>query len=137
MKKTNKSAQYYSVICGKVSLNVSLTRRSLILFVFLANFITLNYGIAVGWPSASLPLLQSNLSPLPGGPLTLLESSWIGSVMCLGGASGQIFFGWLAGKFGRKPAILFALVPGAVRESFFYSLTSETFQNFYYRSVGC
>lgn len=71
--------------------------------------------MAVGWPSASLPLLQSSNSPLPGEPITLMESSWIGSILCLGGASGQIFFGWLAGKFGRRPAILFAFVPGVVR----------------------
>ncbi|XP_063698306.1 facilitated trehalose transporter Tret1-like [Culicoides brevitarsis] len=80
--------------------------------VISANIVTLIYGVAVGWPSASLPLLQSAESPLPGGPLTLLECSWIGSVLCLGGASGQIFFGWLAGKFGRKPAILFSFIPG-------------------------
>lgn len=81
---------------------------------------TFIYGMAVGWPSASLPLLKSHESPLPEGPLTLLQASWIGSILCIGGATGQMFFGWLADRFGRKPGIMFSFVPMVVSKFFSY-----------------
>uniref|UniRef100_A0A336K6J2 CSON013479 protein n=1 Tax=Culicoides sonorensis TaxID=179676 RepID=A0A336K6J2_CULSO len=84
-------AQYYAVGC--------------------ANLITFIYGIAVGWPSASLPLLKSENTPLPCGPISLLEASWIGSILCIGGALGTIFFSFLADRYGRKPGIMFGFVP--------------------------
>lgn len=75
---------------------------------------TFNYGISVGWPSATLPLLRSEETPLPSGALTLFQASCIGSILCIGGAVGQVLFGWIADKYGRKPAMLLTSVPCVV-----------------------
>nr|CAD7453119.1 unnamed protein product [Timema tahoe] len=40
-------------------------------------------GIAIGWPSPTLPLLQSQDTPLGGQPMTDEGSSWVGSLICL------------------------------------------------------
>lgn len=79
-----------------------------------ANIISFIYGLSCGWPSSSLPLLQSLDSPLPTGPITLLEASWITSVLCIGGAVGTLFFGWLADAIGRKQTLFVACIPSAV-----------------------
>lgn len=75
------------------------------------NILSVCYGVALGWPSASLLLLQSPDTPLPGGPLTTAECSWIGSLIALGGLCGNMLFGWLSGRIGRKPILLLAAVP--------------------------
>lgn len=103
MAASGLTAQYYAVIC--------------------ANLLTLVYGISVGWPSSSLPLLRSDATPLPSGPLSLFETSCIGSILCIGGASGTLFYGWFSEKFGRKPAIMSAAIPQVVS---FLSLLSST-----------
>uniref|UniRef100_A0A336M068 CSON013480 protein n=1 Tax=Culicoides sonorensis TaxID=179676 RepID=A0A336M068_CULSO len=77
----------------------------------LPNLMTLLYGISIGWASSNLLLFQTNETPLSFGPLTLLQTSWIGSILCLGGAIGQLFFSWLADEYGRKPGLAFAFVP--------------------------
>ncbi|XP_063702470.1 facilitated trehalose transporter Tret1-2 homolog [Culicoides brevitarsis] len=85
-------AQYYAVAC--------------------ANLMTFIYGIAVGWPSASLPLLKSSETPLQEyGPLTLFEASWVSSVLCIGGAIGTLFYAWIASRYGRKFGIMSSFVP--------------------------
>ncbi|XP_063698303.1 facilitated trehalose transporter Tret1-like [Culicoides brevitarsis] len=87
-------AQYYAIIC--------------------ANLMTLLYGIAAGWASNSLRILQSTDTPLTSGPLTLWESSWVGSILCVGGAIGQIFFSFMADRYGRKPGLAISFVPVVV-----------------------
>lgn len=77
---------------------------------------TLLYGISVGWASSSLVLLQSKGSPLNTGALSLWQASWIGSILCVGGAIGQIFFSCIADRFGRKPGLAIAVVPVVVSD---------------------
>lgn len=75
-------------------------------FWFKANLATLTYAISMGWPSASLPILQLPHGPLPTGPLTFAEASWTSSSICIGGAIGTIIYGWLVDFIGRKWSIL-------------------------------
>lgn len=93
-KMSSTKSQYYTVLC--------------------ANLTILTYGIGVGWPSATLPLLMSSESPLPSGPISLFEASWIGSIICIGGALGTIIYGWVAEVVGRKFSMMTTFVPTIV-----------------------
>lgn len=75
------------------------------------NILACCYGVALGWPSFSLLILQSDDTPLASGPLTTAQGSWIGSLIALGGFFGNLLFGWLSGRVGRKPLLLAAVVP--------------------------
>lgn len=94
LRMAGSITQYYTVLCANLTIFV--------------------YGIAVGWPSANLPLLTSSDSPLPSGPMTLFEASWIGSILCIGGAIGTIGYGWFAEVVGRKKAMLSIFIPTVV-----------------------
>jgi len=54
-----------------------------------------SFGAFCGWPSAAILILKAEDSPLPSGPITDQEASWIASTMCLGGLAGTLFFGWV------------------------------------------
>lgn len=73
-------------------------------------------GCAIGWISLALPLLQSDKSPLTTGPLTVHELSWIGSVMSLGGLSGNIIFGFVVTMIGSRNCIFLIGLPQLVSE---------------------
>lgn len=74
--------------------------------VFWINMVNFSYGVALGWASPTLPLLRSDKTPLPNGPLTLFETSWVGAIICIGGAVATVFYSWFCERFGRKIAIL-------------------------------
>nr|CAD7573511.1 unnamed protein product [Timema californicum] len=59
-------------------------------------------GIAIGWPSPSLPLLQSQDTPLGGQPMTEEGSSWVASIICLSALLATPVFTFIADKFSRK-----------------------------------
>lgn len=82
------------------------------------NLLTICFGAFIGWPSAALLLLQSEDSPLEGGPLTTSEVSWVGSVICIGALCGTLLFGWTSDRFGRKISMLVAVIPQLVRSCF-------------------
>lgn len=101
------------------------------------NIITVCYGVTIGWPSASLLILLSADTPLPGGPLTTEQASWIGSLVALGGLIGNICFGWLSGLVGRKSILLGAFLPMAsgwlliyVAQSHVYLYAARLLQGF-------
>lgn len=69
--------------------------------------------ITATWTSPIFPKLYSNDSnknPL-GRPITPVEDSWIVSLINIGAMIGTLPFGFLAEKFGRKPALLCIAVP--------------------------
>lgn len=70
----------------------------------------------MGWPSASLPILSADDTPLKSGPLSLFEASSIGSIICIGGIIGQLLYRWIADKYGRKPGMMLVAVPSAVSQ---------------------
>ncbi|KAH8278449.1 hypothetical protein KR018_003426 [Drosophila ironensis] len=71
---------------------------------------TLTHGVGVGWLSPSLRLLGSDHSPL-GEPLTIGEASWVGSLIGLGSLSGNLIFGLLLDRLGRKLCMYFLAIP--------------------------
>lgn len=80
----------------------------------LVNLITLSHGCAIGWLSPFLPYLLSNDSHLNSGALTVEEASWVGSVLCVGGVLGSIFYGYLNGLIGKKYSLLLLVPPHLV-----------------------
>lgn len=73
-----------------------------------------NYGITCGWPSPNIELLTSKDTPLASGPITLEEGSWIASILCIGGLVGNILFGIVTARYGRKRPLLFLTIPTTV-----------------------
>ncbi|KAH8369391.1 hypothetical protein KR009_009632 [Drosophila setifemur] len=71
---------------------------------------TLTHGIAIGWLSPSLRLLGGENSPL-GEPLTVSQASWVGSLVGLGSLTGNIIFGLLLDRLGRKLCMYFLAIP--------------------------
>lgn len=82
---------------------------------YIVNFLALNYGIAIGWPSSNVVLLLSNESPLPTGKVSKQEASWIVGFICVGGFIGNLLFGYITERFGRKKPLLVIAIPGIVR----------------------
>ncbi|GAB0090525.1 hypothetical protein DMENIID0001_052610 [Sergentomyia squamirostris] len=76
-----------------------------------ANLATMMYGISVGWVSPSIPLLMSDDTPLPSGPLTKKEASLISALLYMAGMVGSLSFGWLADRIGRKWALFSGTCP--------------------------
>ncbi len=84
------------------------------IFDYLVNVLQIGFGAALAWPSASLLILESEDSPLPSGPITVVEKSLISALMYLGGVLGCIFFGWASNKYGRKYPLMGAALPQLV-----------------------
>lgn len=75
------------------------------------NIIVFGFGCNIGWFSPSLPILVSNESPLPSGPLNLSEIGWIGAFPALGAIFGVLVYGLLATKIGYRNSILQTVIP--------------------------
>lgn len=65
---------------------------------FCVDLLAFSYGASCGWPSASIPILKSDLTPLKTGPISSEEASWITSGICLGGFVGNLLTAWVKGK---------------------------------------
>lgn len=74
----------------------------------------MSHGCVLGWLSPFLPLLQSDNSPLRTGPISLVEASWVGAVICIGGVIGNFSFGLLVSRFGSKRGISLLAFPQMV-----------------------
>lgn len=83
-------------------------------FLLSANIISLCHGLAIGWLSPNLPKLQSEDSPLIGGPMTLSQTSWIGSYFSIGAIVGNCIFGILSNYIGRKNTLCILALPNLV-----------------------
>ncbi|VVC90510.1 unnamed protein product [Leptidea sinapis] len=73
-----------------------------------ATLITATAGTCYGWPSPTLPYLQSSHSQIPTSPS---EGSWIVSIMILCSAITPIPSAYLADRFGRKTTLLLGAIP--------------------------
>lgn len=72
----------------------------------------MSYGVACGWPSVTIPILSSIDSPIGAQSNEIL--SWIVSLMCIGGLTGTLFFGWITNILGRKIPLWFLSAPSIV-----------------------
>ncbi|XP_046968054.1 facilitated trehalose transporter Tret1-2 homolog [Vanessa cardui] len=73
-----------------------------------ATLITATAGTCYGWPSPTLPYLQSADSSIPTSPD---EGSWIVSIMILCSALTPIPSAYFADRFGRKTTLLLGAIP--------------------------
>lgn len=64
--------------------------------VLTMDLLAFSYGAVCGWPSASIPLLKSDDTPLESGPISSHDASWIASGMCIGGLFGNLLIGWVS-----------------------------------------
>lgn len=74
---------------------------------------TLSHGVGVGWLAPSLPLLGSEETPL-GTAISINEASWVGSLIGLGAMTGNILFGLLLDRLGRKKCMYLLAIPNMV-----------------------
>ncbi|CAH0564581.1 unnamed protein product [Brassicogethes aeneus] len=82
-------------------------------FVFFAttsaNLLTMSAGWAYGWSSIAIPklngLIDPDLNPIRK-PTTLLQDSWVTSLLHLGSSFSPIFAGKMADQLGRKATLL-------------------------------
>lgn len=65
----------------------------------------------VCFQSPALPKWASENTPLLSGPLTSEQISWVGSINCLAGLLGSLFFGYFITRMGSKRSALFLAVP--------------------------
>lgn len=92
MKNSGIIYQYGATLCG--------------------NVIAMAYGSGCGWPSAAYSVLNSDVeTPLQSGSMNVAELSWMVSLMCVGGFIGNIFFGCITNRYGRKLPLLSLAVP--------------------------
>ncbi|XP_031629245.1 facilitated trehalose transporter Tret1-like [Contarinia nasturtii] len=78
---------------------------------FVVNLLIIGFGVTLGWSGPNLVVLKSNKSPLLTGKVTEDEGSWIASLLCFGCLIGNVFFGYVTSKFGRKTPLTMMTVP--------------------------
>lgn len=88
--------------------------------------LTVCEGIGVGWASPTINLLTSDDTPLPSGKIDMDEASWIASLLCVGGLIGNVLFGFIANKFGRKKPLLAISIPIVVSNCIYCEISSES-----------
>ncbi|EDW63941.1 facilitated trehalose transporter Tret1 [Drosophila virilis] len=94
--------------------------RRQLLVTLSAILITLCHGIGLGWLSPMLPKLQSELETPLDFVIDVNEASWLGSVISLGGVTGNFFFSFIMNRFGRKVALYGMALPNTCIWFLFY-----------------
>lgn len=113
------------------------------LATIIVNLLPLGYGVTCGWSSPNVILLTSNETPLPSGPITMEQASWVASYICVGALFGNMFFGFITNKFGRKIPLIIIAIPTIVRDSLQNELMSNpqmcltTWFIYFNRLAGC
>lgn len=54
---------------------------------------------------------MSDETPLPSGKITMDEASWIVSYVYIGGIIGNMMFGYITNRFGRKWPLIIITIP--------------------------
>ncbi|KAH8417077.1 hypothetical protein KR222_002892 [Zaprionus bogoriensis] len=87
---------------------------------------TLTHGVGVGWLAPSLPLLGSDQTPLDK-PVTIDQASWVGSLIGLGALTGNIIFGLLLDRLGRKLCMYLLAIPNMTYWILIYTAQDVTY----------
>uniref|UniRef100_A0A6P7FG18 Facilitated trehalose transporter Tret1-like n=1 Tax=Diabrotica virgifera virgifera TaxID=50390 RepID=A0A6P7FG18_DIAVI len=86
----------------------------LYLSVLSVNLMTYTSNIGSSWTSPFLPKLKGVLgpenNPLPE-PITVLEESWITTIISLGSLCGPLFTGQIANRIGKKMTLVLFSIP--------------------------
>lgn len=118
MQEQSAKFQYLTAFVGKIREKWIQERKKccwcLIDFTNAANLLTIAFGIAEGWTSPTIVLLTSEETPLRSGVINMDEASWIASLLCLGCFFGNILFGYITNKFGRKWPLIIITIPTIV-----------------------
>lgn len=69
------------------------------------------YGVTTGWASPSVDLLTSDKTPLPSGKISMEQASWIVSGMAIGALPGNMIYGVMIKKVGRKWPLAASSIP--------------------------
>ncbi|CAD7088656.1 unnamed protein product [Hermetia illucens] len=85
-----------------------------ILATFAVSILTFTHGNANSWSATAIPLLQSENTPISTGPITMEEASWIGSLVCIGGLTGNFLGGILINIIGQKKVLMLIIIPHVV-----------------------
>ncbi|KAJ8946865.1 hypothetical protein NQ318_006775, partial [Aromia moschata] len=106
---------FFSLLFNNLLLKMDCKKHQFVYFAAAsANIMTMFSAIGYAWPSPSIPKLNGQVdperNPLPR-PTTILEDSWITSLMSLGALVGPLFSSILANKFGRKRTLIMFSVP--------------------------
>lgn len=79
--------------------------------LFAVNLATIGFGIFEGWSSPMVLLLTSDQTPLPSGKLNMEEASWVAALQAVGCLFGNILFGYIINKFGRRLPLILIVFP--------------------------
>lgn len=74
------------------------------------NLVLIAHGAGIGWSAAAMTVLTSDDNPLPLGKLDMNDISWIASLLSFGGLFGNILFGFITNRCGRKLPLLFVTI---------------------------
>lgn len=110
----NVGNQYFAVASGKYFVVLSFNSTHINQIQFSANMITLAYGCISGWASPAISRLMSDDSPLQGGPISVEEASWVGSIICIGALLGTFSFGYITAMIGSMRSMCLIAIPALV-----------------------
>lgn len=82
------------------------------------NLFSIGYGVHEGWTSAAIDPLISNETPLSSGKMTMDEATLMTSLLYVGALTGNIFFGYITDKCGRKLLLIVMAIPMIVSDNF-------------------
>lgn len=72
------------------------------------------HGILTGWLSPAMLILMGPDSPMNGGPITVDQLSWIGTLSNVGALIGNFGYTTITNYFGRKKALCLLALPNIV-----------------------
>ncbi|XP_026676281.1 facilitated trehalose transporter Tret1-2 homolog isoform X1 [Diaphorina citri] len=82
-----------------------------IIIIVSVNICSVAYGIFLGWPSVVQPMLQSDKPPVGSQPFSNNVISWLGALPFISSMLGNLFWGRVADKFGRKVTGYVSIMP--------------------------
>ncbi|XP_069689886.1 facilitated trehalose transporter Tret1-like [Periplaneta americana] len=94
-----------------------------------ANLSSVAYGMAMSWPTPSLPLLKTGKPLLDGRIISVEEETWLGSLVFFGALVSSPISSYVSQKYGRKIAGYSIVIPFIV--SWLFIVLSESLYLFY------
>lgn len=85
---------------------------------FSVNLATSTFGLFEGWISTNIILLTSDDTPLAMGKISDIELSWVASIQCIGAMFGNIIFGYVINRYGRRLPLIIIAIPLVVSNLF-------------------